>query len=64
VERYELLCGGPLDGLAVPAVSVTICIPSREVLAQYPQAAGARYYRRGDGRLHFEHSGWDAAQGG
>lgn len=64
MRGYELLCGGPLDGLPVEAVDAPSYVPAQEVVMQHRLGNGARYIRRRDGRLHYEHSGWDAAQEG
>jgi hypothetical protein len=58
--QYELLCGGPLDGLAVLAERQQVYTPSGSVIQEYPGAAGSIYRRRSDDRLYIEFCRWDA----
>ncbi len=56
---YELLCGGPLDGLPVVAFGVDKIVVDEAAAKEYPNAAGSIYIRKADGRLHHEGSRWD-----
>lgn len=58
---YELLCGGPLDGLPVKAVGAMQVVVDEESAKEYPNAAGSTYIRKADGRLHHVGSRWDLA---
>ena len=54
----EVLLGGPLDGLVV-WVDGDTWAPSQAVLREHRNATRARYYRKADGRLHYEFSNWE-----
>ena len=58
---YELLCGGPLDGLPILMIGLPSYQPSEEVVKEYPGSKGVRYIRKSDGRLHHDGSRWDLA---
>jgi len=60
--QYELLCGGPLDGLPVPAEGQQLLVAGEAISREYPGGVGARYTRRYDGRLHWQQSNWDDAK--